>query len=52
LQDHFEDELFSDILTLYPEQRYVRNPNGGIMRMWEENWTSDDWWDVQVSLHV
>jgi hypothetical protein len=52
VHDLFEDELFSDILTLYPQQRYVRNPNGGVMRMWEENSSGDDWWNIQVSYYV
>jgi len=25
-------------------------PAGGIMRLWEEYSSGDDWWDVQVSL--
>jgi hypothetical protein len=50
--DLFEDDLFSDLLTLYPERRYIRHPEGGLMRMWEENSSGDDWWNLQVNFSV
>ena len=34
---------------LYPERRYISHPDGGLMRIWEEYSSGDDWWDVQVS---
>jgi hypothetical protein len=46
--DLFEDELVSDMLKLYPERRYIRRPDGGLMRIWEENSCGDDWWTIQV----
>lgn len=52
VQDLFEDKLFVDLLTLYPEQRYIQNPNGGLMRIWEENSSGDDWWEIQASSHT
>jgi len=50
--DILEDEHLQDRICLYPERRYMRRPGpaGGIMRLWEEYSSGDDWWDVQVSL--
>ena len=48
--DIFEDDLFADRLCLYPERRYVQCPSGGLMRLWEENSSGDDWWNLQASL--
>lgn len=50
--DIVEDKLFNDRLFLYPERRYVQRPEGGIMRMWEENSSGDDWWDLQVRVYL
>jgi hypothetical protein len=48
--DIFEGDLFSDRLCLYPERRYIQRAGGGLMRLWEENSSGDDWWDVQVGV--
>ena len=48
--DIFEDDLFLDWLCLYPERRYIQRAGGGLMRLWEENSSGDDWWDVQASV--
>ncbi|KAG9101276.1 hypothetical protein FS749_008500 [Ceratobasidium sp. UAMH 11750] len=40
-----------DCLVYYPEQLYVRNPsNGKPMRVWEESYHGDDWWNIQNTL--
>ncbi|KAG8686662.1 hypothetical protein FRC09_013983 [Ceratobasidium sp. 395] len=42
-----DPELWS-LLTLYPEQMFIRNPfDGTPMRVWEETWHGDDWWNLQ-----
>jgi hypothetical protein len=46
--DVLEDELLADRISLFPERRYIQCPGGGLMRMWEENSSGDDWWDLQV----
>ena len=50
--DVLEDENLQDRICSYPERRYIQRPGpaGGIMRLWEEYSSGDDWWDVQVSL--
>jgi hypothetical protein len=46
--DVVEDNSLGDRLMLYPERRYMSRPGGGLMRIWEENSSGDDWWDLQV----
>jgi hypothetical protein len=46
--DILEDELLADRISLYPEKRYVKNPDGGLMRLWHESSSGDDWWNLQV----
>ena len=47
--DVVEDNSLGDRLMLYPERRYISHPDGGLMRIWEEYSSGDDWWDLQVS---
>jgi hypothetical protein len=46
--DILEDELLADRICLYPEKRYVKHPGGGLMRLWHESSSGDDWWELQV----
>jgi hypothetical protein len=48
LLDIIEDDLLRDRIILYPEHRYISHPDGGLMRIWEEYSSGDDWWDLQV----
>jgi hypothetical protein len=50
--DVLEDDFLADRICLYPERRFIQQPGGGIMRFWEENWSGDDWWDVQVRIFM
>lgn len=46
--DILEDDSLSDRLMLHPERRYISKPGGGLMRIWEEYSSGDDWWSLQV----
>lgn len=46
--DIIEDNLINERICLYPERRFVQRPDGSFMRVWEENWSGDDWWNMQV----
>lgn len=48
-----EDKAFKGKLHLHPERRYVRKSDGtGNMRVYHEANSADDWWDVQVRIHI
>ncbi|KAG9119795.1 hypothetical protein FRC07_005011, partial [Ceratobasidium sp. 392] len=45
------DPELQDHLVFFPEQIYVRNPEDGTpMRLWEESWHGNDWWNLQSKL--
>lgn len=46
--DIIEDDLINERICLYPERRFIQRSDGSFMRVWEENWSGDDWWDMQV----
>ncbi|KAL1700589.1 hypothetical protein EV121DRAFT_295055 [Schizophyllum commune] len=50
VRDILEDEAFADRIHAYPERRYVARPGGGIMRVWDELSSGDDWWEMQFKL--
>ncbi|KAL1725193.1 hypothetical protein EV714DRAFT_256070 [Schizophyllum commune] len=45
-----EDDTLRDRLHLYPQQRFVARAGGGIMRMWDEVSSGDDWYALQDEL--
>ncbi|KAL1662130.1 hypothetical protein GGF50DRAFT_117329 [Schizophyllum commune] len=45
-----EDETMRDRLHLFPQRRYVSRAGGGIMRMWDEISSGDDWFTLQFKL--
>jgi hypothetical protein len=46
-----EDPDLQDILTMYPQRHYVRDPRGDEkMRVFTDVHTADDWWSLQVQL--
>ena len=42
--------LFKDYLSYVPEHAYMDNE--GKRRIFDEMWTSDWWWNMQVSLFI
>jgi hypothetical protein len=45
-----EDPDLREVLTMYPQRHYIRDPRGGPnMRVWTDIHTADDWWTLQVS---
>ncbi|KAL1669102.1 hypothetical protein GGF50DRAFT_85638 [Schizophyllum commune] len=50
IRDVLEDEALADRIQTYPERRYVARPGGGLMRVWDELWSGDEWWDMQSKL--
>jgi hypothetical protein len=44
-----EDPDLQEVLTMYPQKHYVRDPcNDWNMRVWTDVHTADDWWSLQV----
>ncbi|KAL1713402.1 hypothetical protein EV715DRAFT_296107 [Schizophyllum commune] len=50
IRDILEDEALADRIHTYPERRYVARPGGGLMRVWDELSSGEDWWEMQFKL--
>ena len=48
-----EDPDLHSSFIFYPERHYVLNPQTEkLMRVWTDIHTGDDWWDLQVHIHL
>lgn len=44
--------LLKDYIAYAPEKAYQHMDGAETDRIWDEMWTGDWWWDMQVSLYV
>jgi hypothetical protein len=48
LQDLVRDPSLNSVSHWYAVKKWLKCPNAVDRRMWDEPWTSDDWWEYQV----
>lgn len=49
--DLLEDRGLAAELVWYPRRVYCHQ-NGKTVRVWDEEWDGDDWWEVQVWVKI